>query len=60
VIIGPAPLRSCREVEEFFELAPRVPVPTTVQTFPLNEANEALNSLRTGQIHGTAELVLGS
>jgi len=43
--------------EDFFALAPRVPVRTRVQTFPLREANEALNRLRTGQIHGAAVLV---
>jgi alcohol dehydrogenase, propanol-preferring len=46
-----------RDGEEFFALAPRVPVRTTVQTFPLTEANEALNRLRTGQIRGAAVLV---
>lgn len=49
-----------RDAEEFFALAPRVPVRTTVQTFPLSEANEALNRLRTGQIHGAAVLVPGA
>ncbi len=46
-----------RDGEEFFALAPRVPVRTTVQTFPLREANEALNRLRAGQIRGAAVLV---
>ncbi len=48
-----------RDGEEFFALAPRVPVRTTVQTFPLGEANEALSQLRTGQIHGAAVLLPG-
>ena len=43
-----------RDGEEFFALAPRVPVQTTVQTFPLVEANESLDRLRTGRIHGAA------
>ncbi len=43
--------------EEFFALAPRVPVRTTVQTFPLAEANEALLRLRTGKLQGAAVLV---
>ena len=43
--------------EEFFALAPRVPVRTTVQTFPLSEANEALSRLRSGHIKGAAVLV---
>lgn len=42
---------------EFFDVAPRVPVRTTVETFPLAEANEALNRLRSGRIHGAAVLV---
>jgi propanol-preferring alcohol dehydrogenase len=44
--------------EEFFKLAPQVPVKTEVQTFPLEEANEALNRLRHGQVHGAAVLVV--
>jgi len=46
-----------RDGEEFFALAPRVPVRTTVQTFPLSEANEALDCLRSGHIKGAAVLV---
>ena len=42
--------------EEFFALAPRVPVRTEVQTFSLEEANEALARLRSGKIHGAAVL----
>lgn len=48
-----------RDGEEFFALAPRVPVRTTVQSFPLSQANEALHRLRTGQIRGAAVLVPG-
>ncbi|MGD0746021.1 MAG: zinc-dependent alcohol dehydrogenase family protein [Verrucomicrobiota bacterium] len=46
-----------RDGEEFFALAPHVPVRTTVQTFPLPEANAILTRLRNGQIHGAAVLV---
>ena len=46
-----------RDGEEFFALAPRVPVRTTVQTLPLEQANEALNRLRAGKIQGAAVLV---
>jgi propanol-preferring alcohol dehydrogenase len=46
-----------RDGAEFFALAPHVPVRTTVQTFPLVEANAVLNRLRSGQIHGAAVLV---
>ena len=44
--------------EEFFKVAPRVPVKTAVQTFPLEQANEALDSLRHGKIEGAAVLVV--
>jgi propanol-preferring alcohol dehydrogenase len=45
--------------QEFFAVAPRVPVKTTVETFPLSEANEALERLRRGKIKGAAVLVPG-
>jgi alcohol dehydrogenase, propanol-preferring len=48
-----------QDAEEFFALAPRVPVRTTVQTIPLGEANEALDRLRSGLIKGAAVLVPG-
>jgi len=44
--------------EEFLELAPRVPVKTEVQLFPLEQANEALEDLRRGRIQGAAVLVV--
>jgi alcohol dehydrogenase, propanol-preferring len=43
--------------EEFLALAPKVPVRTHVETFPLTEANEALDRLRRGRIRGTAVLI---
>jgi propanol-preferring alcohol dehydrogenase len=39
---------------EFLELAPRVPVRTEVELFPLAAANEALDRLRAGRIKGAA------
>jgi propanol-preferring alcohol dehydrogenase len=47
------------DAEEFLELAPQVPVRTEVVTFPLDEANEALDRLRSGKLRGAAVLVLG-
>ncbi len=44
--------------EEFLALAPKVPVRTEVEVFPLAAANEALNRLRSGQIQGAAVLVM--
>lgn len=42
---------------EFLELAPRIPVRTEVETFPLEEANTALDRLRSGELAGAAVLV---
>ena len=47
-----------RDGEEFLALAPKVPVRTRVETFPLEAANEALNRLRAGKIRGAAALVM--
>ena len=44
--------------EEFLKIAPRVPVTTEVQKFFLEEANDALDRLREGQIQGAAVLVM--
>ena len=49
-----------RDGAEFMELAPKVPVRTQVEVFPLEQANEALNRLRAGEIHGAAVLVMQS
>jgi len=49
-----------RDGEEFLGLAPRVPVRTQIETFPLAEANEALAHLRTGRLRGAAVLVTDS
>jgi propanol-preferring alcohol dehydrogenase len=46
--------------EEFLALAPKVPVRTEVETFPLEEANEALARLRSGKIQGAAVLFMDS
>jgi propanol-preferring alcohol dehydrogenase len=42
--------------EEFLALAPQVPVRTEVTPFRLEDANEALQRLRSGQIEGAAVL----
>jgi alcohol dehydrogenase, propanol-preferring len=46
-----------RDGEEFLALAPRIPVRTAVQTYPLAAANEALADLRAGRVRGSAVLV---
>jgi propanol-preferring alcohol dehydrogenase len=45
-----------RDAEEFLDLAPRVPVRTTVQRFALDQAEGALERLRAGRIEGAAVL----
>jgi alcohol dehydrogenase, propanol-preferring len=42
--------------EEFLRLAPEVPVRTTIETYPLEEANTALDRLRAGEVRGAAVL----
>jgi propanol-preferring alcohol dehydrogenase len=44
--------------EEFLALAPRVPVRTEVEPFPLEAAGEALDRLRAGRVRGAAVLVI--
>ena len=45
---------------EFMALAPRIPVQTTVSTYPLSEANRALDDLRAGRVIGAAVLDIES
>ena len=45
---------------EFLTLAPKIPVRTTTQSFPLDQANEALAALREGRLTGAAVLIPGS
>jgi alcohol dehydrogenase, propanol-preferring len=45
--------------EEFMQLAPKVPVRTEIREFRLEEANEALQHLRAGELHGAAVLKIG-
>src|SRR5207302_1737832 len=47
-----------RDGEEFLKLAPCVPLKTKVETFPLAEANTALEKFRDGQLDRTAVLVI--
>lgn len=42
---------------EFMDLAARVPIRTHTESYPLAEANKALNLLRNGEIQGAAVLV---
>jgi len=47
-----------RDGVEFLALAPQVPVRTEVELFDLEEVNEAISRLRTGQIQGAAVMVV--
>ncbi len=48
-----------RDGEEFLQLAPKVPVVTSVEPLPLSAANEALARLREGRLRGAAVLLPG-
>jgi propanol-preferring alcohol dehydrogenase len=45
-----------RDGDEFLDLAPRVPVRAEVRPYPLEQANDALDAVRSGRIHGSAVL----
>jgi alcohol dehydrogenase, propanol-preferring len=47
-----------RDGDEFLALAPKVPVRTSVQTYPLAHANDALADLRDGRVRGAAVLTM--
>lgn len=47
-----------RDGDEFFGIAPRAGIRTEVETFKLEQANEALARLRDGSIKGAAVLVM--
>jgi alcohol dehydrogenase, propanol-preferring len=47
-----------RDGEEFLALAPQVPVHAEIELFDLEQANEALDRLRRGDVRGTAVLRL--
>lgn len=47
-----------RDGDEFLALAPQIPIQTEVTAFPLSEANEALDALRSGKINGAAVLAI--
>lgn len=47
-----------RDGEEFLSLAPKIPIKTQIEAFPLTAANEALAALRSGKVQGAAVLVI--
>ena len=46
-----------KDGEELLAIAPKIPVQTEVEEFPLIQANEALNKLREGKLQGAAVLI---
>ncbi|CAE6718581.1 zinc-dependent alcohol dehydrogenase family protein [Candidatus Nitrotoga fabula] len=47
-----------RDGEEFLKIAPKAGIRPTVELFPLHQANQALDHLRNGKIHGAAVLTM--
>lgn len=43
---------------DFLDVAPHVPIQTHIKVFPLKDANEALEQLRTGRLSGAAVLTI--
>ena len=59
-VLGSVANLTRRDGEEFLALAPQVPVRTEVETFPLEQTNEALARLRRGEIRGAAVIQVRS
>jgi propanol-preferring alcohol dehydrogenase len=55
-VLGSVANLTRRDGEEFIELAPRVPVRTEVSVYPLEEAERALDDIRSGRLEGAAVL----
>lgn len=47
-----------KDGEAFLKLAPSIPIKTTTQEYSLLQANEALDDLRNGRVHGAAVLIM--
>lgn len=48
-----------RDADEFMKIAPEVPVRTTTRIFALEQANQALDQLRSGNLEGAVVLKIG-
>jgi propanol-preferring alcohol dehydrogenase len=46
-----------RDGRELLAIAPKVPIRTTVNEYPLERAEDALDDLRAGRFEGTAVIV---
>lgn len=49
-----------KDGDEMMAIAPKVPVKTEVELYELNDANEALDAIRTGKVHGAAVLKISA
>jgi propanol-preferring alcohol dehydrogenase len=47
-----------QDAEELLEVAAEIPIETTVETFSLEEANEALLAMKRSEIDGSGALVI--
>jgi propanol-preferring alcohol dehydrogenase len=47
-----------QDVEELLGLAAQIPIQTTVETFPLEQANQALLAMKRSEIDGSGVLVI--
>jgi propanol-preferring alcohol dehydrogenase len=45
------------DAREFLAIAPRAGVKTEITRYPLAQANQALEDLRAGRLHGAAVLI---
>jgi propanol-preferring alcohol dehydrogenase len=57
-VLGSVANLTRQDGEDFMALAPQVPVRTESEAFPLELANEALDSIRSGRLRGAAVLQL--
>ena len=49
---------TAQDIAEFLPIAAQVPLRVSVQTYPLEDANEALNDLRNGHVRGAKVLLV--
>jgi propanol-preferring alcohol dehydrogenase len=47
-----------QDAEELLEAAAEIPIETTVETFPLEQANQALLALKRSEINGSGVFVM--
>jgi propanol-preferring alcohol dehydrogenase len=50
---------SRKDAEELLQLAGRIPIKTSIEIFPLKDANRALRELKASRITGAGVLAIG-